>query len=995
MPLVDNFKKYFFIFLLFIVEIILFLTNYESGTWLLGWDSYGPDLNFKANLARSVYGVWQEYRGLGLLDGMAHTANLLHTLIVWALSFFLPSNLRRYFFHFLVHFLAGVGIYRLFLLIDSRKSRLTAFIASLFYLLNIGTVQMFYTPLEAFSVHFCALPWLSWALIKYWQTGFKKDLLWFFVLSVLFTPQSLVPTLFIIYLGLLFLILAFHFKTKQFLKKALLILTLTFLANAFWLLPYGYSVAKNAEVITASKINQSSNENILLRNKQFGNFESAALIHGFSLGFTDSQSNGKLDYLMSGWIKHLDQIGIKIISWAFFASAILGTGVILGKKKKSFYPFLTASTVAFLMLGNEIPILSLPFSFLTKSVPFFIEAFRFVFTKFSILYVLGYSLLLAVGLEYIFSWDPSTKFEKAIKLTGFLIFFISLIFYSWPAFNGHFFYQSLKVKIPQEYFELIDSFKTQDKNMRLAILPQADFWGWTRYGWGFRGSGFIWQGLPQASLDGAFLPWSRENENFYWQLNQAIQAKNLKLFESILEKYQINFLVLDENIRAQDYKALCFDKTRELFNKSSKVSFVKKIGNRPWKITIYQVNLKKTVKNFVFVSDVFPQISPKYNWNNYDLAYLENGDYFSDSQSLPQVYYPFRSLFTGRSQKDLEFNIENKENYFLFKAPISQKLPNYYLEIPPSYQKALLSVASQNLANIHYQSPEIYYNGNILEAIIPKIKGYFSANIEAADKFLNLKPKNCDQFHPKGIVENEIIQENRKKFLRLSATNAYNCSASFWLPDLPHQYAYLITVESRNLEGQSLLFWLENLNIRKADIESYLPQDKETTTSYFIQPPMEKDGLGYTLHFDNISIGQAKATNDLGKITVNLIPFDFLASLKLVPPKQGNNNYSKDNLDITDFEVSHPNPSFYKVKINNLDNTEPFLLTLSQSFEKGWIASQGKHVLVNNWANGWLIDSPSEEKSQEIIIFFWPQLLEYLGFLLIPVSFILVKKLKC
>ena len=247
-------------------------------------------------------------------------------------------------------------------------------------------------------------------------------------------------------------------------------------------------------------------------------------------------------------------------------------------------------------------------------------------------------------------------------------------------------------------------------------------------------------------------------------------------------------------------------------------------------------------------------------------------------------------------------------------------------------------------------------------------------------------------------AENEIIQENGKKFLRLSAINAYNCSASFWLPNLSHQYAYLISVESRNLEGQSLLFWLENLNIRKADIESYLPSDKGITTSYFIQPPMEKDGLGYALHFDNISIGQAKATNDLGKITVNLIPFNFLTSLKIVPAESRDNNNLKKTFNIDNFEVYHPNPSFYKVKIKSADwqanNTEPILLTLSQSFEKGWLASRGKHVLVNNWANGWIIDNPNKEESQEIIIFFWPQLLEYLGLLLIPATLILIKKIK-
>jgi len=404
--------------------------------------------------------------------------------------------------------------------------------------------------------------------------------------------------------------------------------------------------------------------------------------------------------------------------------------------------------------------------------------------------------------------------------------------------------------------------------------------------------------------------------------------------------------------------SLYFSELEQMLSSSEKISLKKEFG----KIKIYQVNIKSPPQSFVSLSESPVNISPKYGWNNYDLAYLENGSYITDPEILPQAYYPFRSLFTGRSQKDLEFNIENKENYFLFKAPIEQKLPNYYLAIPPSYQKALLSVVPNNLANIQYQSPEIYYNGNILEAIIPKTKGYFSANFEAADKYQELKPKNCDQFHPEGVVadkyqelkpkncdqfhpegvvENKVIQENEKKFLRLSATNAYNCSASFWLPNLPHQYAYLIAIESRNLEGQSLLFWLENLNVRKADIESYLSRSKKTAISYFIQPPMEKDGLGYNLHFDNISIGKAKAVNDLGKITVNLIPFDFLTSLKLVSSEQNNNSNPKKTFDTTNFEVSHPNPSFYRVKIKNTNHSEPILLTLSQSFEKGWLAMAG------------------------------------------------------
>jgi len=60
---------------------------------------------------------------------------------------------------------------------------------------------------------------------------------------------------------------------------------------------------------------------------------------------------------------------------------------------------------------------------------------------------------------------------------------------------------------------------------------------------------------------------------------------------------------------------------------------------------------------------------------------------------------------------------------------------------------------------------------------------------------------------------------------------------------------------------------------------------------------------------------------------------------------------------------------------------------LPQSFEKGWLAVvwEGgrpkllKHIMINNWANGWEL----EYEGQKPWVFFWPQGLEYLGFLLL------------
>ncbi|MEM5782282.1 MAG: hypothetical protein QXD43_03760, partial [Candidatus Aenigmatarchaeota archaeon] len=92
-------KQNFFIFSLIILEFILFEANYKPGTFLVGWDNVYPELNFKSNLKMNLFSVWQEYRGLGVEDGLAHGANLLHTLFLYFLSLIFPINLLRYFFH--------------------------------------------------------------------------------------------------------------------------------------------------------------------------------------------------------------------------------------------------------------------------------------------------------------------------------------------------------------------------------------------------------------------------------------------------------------------------------------------------------------------------------------------------------------------------------------------------------------------------------------------------------------------------------------------------------------------------------------------------------------------------------------------------------------------------------------------------------------------------------------------------------------------------------
>ena len=183
-----------YIGLLVLLEAILFILNFKAGSYLVGWDNIMPEFNIPLNFERAIFAVWQEYRGLGVIDGLAHAANFMHTLYIWIFSIFLPQEILRFFYIHLTHLLGGIFF---FLLIDKLiKNKKISFLGGLFYMLNIGVLQMYFAPLEAFATHFVALPLLSLLTINALQKRSPKNLLLLFLGALLASPQSFVPTLF-------------------------------------------------------------------------------------------------------------------------------------------------------------------------------------------------------------------------------------------------------------------------------------------------------------------------------------------------------------------------------------------------------------------------------------------------------------------------------------------------------------------------------------------------------------------------------------------------------------------------------------------------------------------------------------------------------------------------------------------------------------------------------------------------------------------------------
>lgn len=81
--------------------------------------------------------------------------------------------------------------------------------------------------------------------------------------------------------------------------------------------------------------------------------------------------------------------------------------------------------------------------------------------------------------------------------------------------------------------------------------------------------------------------------------------------------------------------------------------------------------------------------------------------------------------------------------------------------------------------------------------------------------------------------------------------------------------------------------------------------------------------------------------------------------------------------------------AIYKVK-----TTGSGLLVLDQGFEKGWISyPKLTHVKVNSWANGWVVPPTFYILPATVYLFFWPQLLEWSGFIILIITLISLTRL--
>ncbi len=792
-------KKLFFPSLIFLLCIFIAFKNYTPNTWLSGWDNLHPEFDFTLNIERSLSATWQEYQGVGVLGGMGHAAALSRELILWTFSTFIPTSFIRYLWTFLMLFIGPLGVY--FLIKNQTSSKIASFVGAIFYIFNLATVQTFFTPFETFVSFYGFLPWLLFFGINYLKYGKSKNLFIFFVVSFLATSAFYVQTLFVV-----FAIFLAAFSVESVLKykkdgilRCIKLAFVTLIINSFWLLPVIYFTVTSGSIPGNSHINSIATPETKIMNQARGNWQDIASLQGFWFDYYDWDQSGHYDYLYKDWTLHLSSPYVKDVSLILFAVSI--AGLLLSRKPS----WLILFGISYIMLAGMNPPTGKIFTFISDKIPLFTEIFRNSFTKWGCAMALVYS----VGLGYLIALFRKNIFAFLVAV----LIIISSIFVTFPIFQGKLISSSMRVSIPQEYFQVFDFFKNQDQTKRIANFPMVNFWGWSFYKWGYRGSGFLWYGIRQPILDRAFDVWSPNNEAFYNEVAFALSYANTdETLQKVLDKYQVSYLIFDENLYdpANLESVNLIARQKHIIDSSQRFTKIKNFGN----INIYEFNLTNKPKGFVSA----PQTS------------LSNSEFPKTPAGTPTIVetFPINQGYPEAKNCDLKNQgvVEKKKLAF----------GNYY------------AAQGGGVSCDYFYYPLLKYPQNYLM----RIKGVNTAGRSVKIYLFNVASKNID-------LEELLPKGNFDKYFFVSAKN------------ISSKEGYTLNVETRSFGSVGSENEIEKIEFYPVDANPSLVQVNALENNLLIENVRKYGTWGYKLDVQNgglLQLGQGYNNGWLGFVKV-------------------------------------------------------------------------------------------------------------------------------
>jgi hypothetical protein len=675
--------------------------------------------------------------------------------------------------------------------------------------------------------------------------------------------------------------------------------------------------------------------------------------------------------LFAPWKEHRESIPITLLIYTVALLCIGGMGV------KSTYrtPFLLVYALLLIVLLSN----TIPFTFMNDIIrknSFINQVFRSPFTKFSIPY--------ALVLTYFFVAAVSFLAQKCAALSKKHYAFpavvsaaiLLIVIQGFPALTGNYFARAMKVSYPQEYFQLFDFFSHVDKNKRIALLPEYTHWGWFNHNWGYDGSGFLWYGIEQPIISRTFDVWSSKSEGYFWEAERALETEDSQAFGNILEKYNIDYIILDKSLTpvVATMKAIQYDRLEDILGKSPLIRLEKRIGF----LSVYTVSRKNDkTNNFVSAYTTLPNVGPEITLTNEDTAYDRLGPYKTDPGTPLTAYYPFLDFTTQTTLAHTNWAMVETPTSWQITARLPKGVKNY--TVSSRAGTVDINVYKDNTAVKYVMPFTVTVFDTTLVVEFPKIvvNNYLPSKT-TVDHCAN---NTIGSVHPVVDGTNLTVESNNGGVACFSYDDIF----------LEQRYGYIVKIDNTNTQGRRMYFYI----LDKTKDQPYLEDRLTYDTAYYVLGARFTQGIGYSFAFQNDSFPTIPSINTLKNVSVYLMPYFFLKNLSL-------STLNVLPSPVTPLTIAATKQNYYTYTVSAPQKYA--VVVLNQAYHEGWQAyavdkqnllqktfpalfgkKVGRHIVINNWANGWQIGTIA--KNQDVVLLYTPQYLEYLGFAIIMVIF--------
>lgn len=429
----------------------------------------------------------------------------------------------------------------------SVTTQVVGYLGGLSYLFSVFTMGTFYLPIVMYVVRYAFFPLIVTFFIRTIRDKplFRtSNTVWLVIIALLGSPAYLTATVFFTLLIILGVLVFSHLR---YLKAYFLTLGLFLLVNAFWLLPFGlYVQHKSPLVPLASTFIEVNQIQLNQPGKTFYWSSLLQLLPSFSTTTFTTLPGGQTQLLQPFFESVNTNRPYQLYLAVLWVGVVVGVGVVVrhaGRRHLSASWVVLLFLISLFFLRKEYPPLGFAYDWLGATVPLLKIILRFGGEKFYPLLMMSVSVLSSVGVvtggmwvwrRWTHRWRVAPVLRRGSVVVALVVLGAIFIAPFTAFFRGEFFSSIVKVRIPPQYFEIVQRLNADDRPGRILHLPFDTNSYWKSYSWGYVGSAFLNFTLKQPLLDRTFEPASLENDYFDQAVVQLLQNAT-KLTDSELE----------------------------------------------------------------------------------------------------------------------------------------------------------------------------------------------------------------------------------------------------------------------------------------------------------------------------------------------------------------------------------------------------------------------------------------------------------------------------